>query len=151
MKNDPFTLLVALDNQGSAGGDLYLDDGESYAHEDGQLVWRQFFAQTAEGGLVIAGDDLVSDNLDRTVDQTALEQYSAENAFAKSIAQVRIGKIVVLGSRKPKAVVNDGVPVEFRYEDGVTFDENKEGRASVLTIKNPGAVVVSTWGLYVQY
>ncbi|CAE6475272.1 unnamed protein product [Rhizoctonia solani] len=151
MKNDPFTLLMALDNQGSAGGDLYLDDGESYAHEEGYLVWRQFFAQTADEGLVIAGDDLVSDNLDRTVDQTALEQYSPENAFAKSISQVRIEKIIVLGSKKPKAVLNDGIPLEFTYEAGVTYDQTKEGRASVLTIKNPGAFVVKTWGIYAQY
>ncbi|KDN37171.1 hypothetical protein RSAG8_10303, partial [Rhizoctonia solani AG-8 WAC10335] len=147
MKKDPFTLLMALDNKGSAGGDLYLDDGESYAHEEGYLVWRQFFAQTADEGLVIAGDDLVSDNPDRAVDQTALEQYSPENTFAKSISHVRIEKIVVLGSKKPKVVLNDGVPLEFTYEDGVAFDQNKEGRASVLTIKNPGAVVVKSWGL----
>ncbi|KAF8750413.1 Galactose mutarotase-like [Rhizoctonia solani] len=142
MKNDPFTLLMALDNQGSAGGDLYLDDGESYEHESGSLVWRQFFAQMADGGLVIAGDDLVSENLDRTVDQTALEQYNPENAFAKSIAQVRVERIIILGSKKPKAVLKDRLPLEFTYEAGVTFDQNKDGRASVLTIKNPGAFIV---------
>ncbi|KAF8733635.1 Galactose mutarotase-like, partial [Rhizoctonia solani] len=151
MKNDPFTLLMALDNQGSAGGDLYLDDGESYDHETGSLVWRQFFAQMADGGLVIAGDDLVSENLDRTVDQTALEQYNPENAFAKSIAQVRVERIIILGSKKPKAVLKDRLPLEFTYEAGVTFDQNKDGRASVLTIKNPGAFIVKTWGVYVQY
>ncbi|KAF8729120.1 Galactose mutarotase-like, partial [Rhizoctonia solani] len=151
MKNDPFTLLMALDNQGSAGGDLYLDDGESYEHETGSLVWRQFFAQIADGGLVIAGDDLVNENLDRTVDQTALEQYDPENAFAKSIAPVRVERIIILGSKKPKAVLKDRLPLEFTYEAGVTFDQNKDGRASVLTIKNPGAFIVKTWGVYVQY
>ncbi|KAL5638373.1 hypothetical protein ACGC1H_005151 [Rhizoctonia solani] len=151
MKHDPFTLLMALDNEGSAGGDLYLDDGESYAHEEGHLIWRQFFAQTADTGLVIAGDDLVNDNSDRAVDQTALEQYNPENAFAKSISHVRIEKIVVLGSKRPNVVLNDGVPLEFTYEDGITFDQNKEGRASVLTIKNPGALVAKVWGIYAQY
>ncbi|CUA67040.1 alpha 1,3-glucosidase [Rhizoctonia solani] len=151
MKHDPFTLLMALDNQGSAVGDLYLDDGETYAHEEGYLVWRQFFAQMTDGGLVIAGDDLVSENSDRAVDQTALEQYSPDNAFAKSISHVRVEKIVILGSKKPKAVLSDGVPIGFTYEDGVTFDQKKEGRASVLTIKNPGALVAKAWGVYAQY
>jgi hypothetical protein len=36
MKNDPFTLRVALDGQESARGELYLDDGD--------ILWREFLA-----------------------------------------------------------------------------------------------------------
>jgi len=34
---DPFTLIVALDQGGSAVGSLYLDDGCSYAYEQGSF------------------------------------------------------------------------------------------------------------------
>lgn len=39
---DPFTLLVALDSSNAAQGDLYLDDGRSYAFKRGQYVHRDF-------------------------------------------------------------------------------------------------------------
>lgn len=152
MKYDPFTLLVALDKSGSAAGDLYLDDGDSYAHEQGQFIWRQFFAELSHEGFVMASDDLAEDNLDRAVDQTALERYDHENAFAKDMAKVRIERIVVLGLNKaPKRVLNDGVDVEFTWEEGVPSEGAKEGKASVLVIKNPGLFVVKKWGLFVQY
>lgn len=37
---DPFTLIVALDKDGKASGDLYLDDGHSFAFKRGQYVHR---------------------------------------------------------------------------------------------------------------
>ncbi|KAF8608373.1 glycoside hydrolase family 31 protein [Ceratobasidium sp. AG-I] len=152
MKYDPFTLLVTLDNSGSAGGELYLDDGDSYAHEQGQFVWRQFYAELAQEGLVLASDDLAEDNLDRAVDQAALQRYDQENAFAKDLAKVRVERIVVLGLNKtPKRVLNEGVNVEFSWEEGVPSDGSKEGKASVLLIKNPGLLVVKKWGLFVGF
>ncbi|KAI0706628.1 hypothetical protein C8Q76DRAFT_819052 [Earliella scabrosa] len=47
MKYDPFTLRVALNNEGAARGELYLDDGETYAHQEGKFVWREFAAEKA--------------------------------------------------------------------------------------------------------
>ena len=34
---DPFTLIIALDDKQSASGSLYLDDGRSFAHEQGHF------------------------------------------------------------------------------------------------------------------
>ena len=31
MKSDPYTLVIALDEEGSASGKLYVDDGETFA------------------------------------------------------------------------------------------------------------------------
>ncbi|KAG9077314.1 hypothetical protein FS749_010811 [Ceratobasidium sp. UAMH 11750] len=152
MKYDPFTLLVALDKDGIAGGEVYLDDGESYTHEKGQFLWRQFFAEIGEQGLVLACDDLTEDNLDRAVDQVALESYDPNNTFAKEMANVRVERIVVLGLRKtPKAVMNEGVDVEFTWEAGLPADGKTNGKASVLVIKNPGVLVGKSWGMLVAF
>ncbi len=41
MAKDPFTLIVALDQSGTARGDLYLDDGHSFAFLRGQYAHRE--------------------------------------------------------------------------------------------------------------
>uniref|UniRef100_A0A4W5MYU6 Glucosidase II alpha subunit a n=1 Tax=Hucho hucho TaxID=62062 RepID=A0A4W5MYU6_9TELE len=42
MENDPYTLYVALDSQGNAEGELYIDDGHTFKHEtDKQFIHRR--------------------------------------------------------------------------------------------------------------
>jgi hypothetical protein len=41
MVNDPYTLVVALDEQGKALGDLYIDDGRSFAFTQGHYLHRR--------------------------------------------------------------------------------------------------------------
>lgn len=41
MVNDPYTLVVALDEGGKAEGDLYLDDGHSFAFTKGEYLHRR--------------------------------------------------------------------------------------------------------------
>jgi alpha 1,3-glucosidase len=42
MKNDPYTLIVALDVEKSAKGTLYIDDGESFEYRDGKFLYIEF-------------------------------------------------------------------------------------------------------------
>ena len=42
MMNDPYTLTVAPDAQGSASGSLYIDDGKSYDYRDGKFTYVKF-------------------------------------------------------------------------------------------------------------
>lgn len=41
-KKDPYTLVVALDSKGQAAGDLYVDDGSSFAYKRGVYAHRLF-------------------------------------------------------------------------------------------------------------
>lgn len=39
MQNDPFTLVVALDQSGSASGTVYIDDGKSFDYRTGSFIY----------------------------------------------------------------------------------------------------------------
>merc|ERR1712121_126118 len=42
MHDDPITLVVAPDKEGKASGTLYLDDGQSFAYQQGAKLYMQF-------------------------------------------------------------------------------------------------------------
>jgi len=42
MATDPYTLIVGLDITQKSEGDLYIDDGHSYAFQKGHYVYRKF-------------------------------------------------------------------------------------------------------------
>lgn len=152
MKHDPFTLRVALDASGSARGELYLDDGESYAHEQGQIVWREFNASSQGKGLRLRSVDLVHAFPAEAVDGVELATYDASNAFAESVNRVKVERIVVLGlANKPTSIKsNDGRTLEWEYLEGVAAKGKKEGETSALTIKNPGVLVASDWDIIIS-
>jgi len=146
MKRDPFTLKVALSQSGSARGELYLDDGESYDHREGNFVWREFVAESARKTIKISNKDLAPKNADRAVDGVELTTYNGGNAFANTLNGVRVERIVVLGLKnKPSKATLGNTDLEFTFEDGVAAVGKKEGVASKLTIKNPGAFITSDW------
>ena len=149
MKHDPFTLRIALDKESTARGEVYLDDGVTYDHEGGKLVWRQFLAQKldSEEGIRINSKDLATAKLETT----QLSVYDPKNEYAKSIEDVRVEKIVVLGlaSKPSKITVEGGANLAWEYEDGVASSDRKQATASVLTIKDPRVSIAHDWTIIV--
>jgi len=151
MKRDPFTLKVALNQLGGASGELYLDDGESYDHREGNFIWREFVAESTKKTVKISSKDLASKNPDRAVDGVELATYNGDNAFAGSLGGVRVERIIVLGLKnKPSRVTLGNVDLEFTFEDGVAAVGKKEGLASKLTIKNPVVFVAGDWTVVLE-
>lgn len=156
MKRDPITLRIALDNTGfAARGKLYLDDGESYAYEKGDLIWREFTSQKAgKAGLRIASRDLAAAKPAEAVEGGALAAYDGGNAYAKSVEGVVVERIVVLGlAAEPKSVaLEGGAPLEFEYTKGVAATDKKDTTrmASTLTIKGRGLSVARDWVIVVS-
>ncbi|KAI0048850.1 glycoside hydrolase family 31 protein [Auriscalpium vulgare] len=154
MKNDPFTLRVALDNKSRARGELYLDDGVTFSHKDGQIVWREFVAEKEKKGKTVrlSSRDLAGANTATAVESVALATYDPQNSFARSIGGVRVEKIVVVGLiSKPSSVsVEGGSQLQWEYVAGVAAGEKKEGVASVLTIKDPRVDVASDWAIVIK-
>ena len=152
MKRDPFTLKVALSQSGSASGELYLDDGESYDHREGNFIWREFVAESTKKAVKISSKDLASKNPDRAVDGVDLATYNGGNAFANALNGVRVERIVVLGLKnRPSKVTLGNTDLEYTFEDGVAAVGKKEGVASKLTVKNPVATITSDWTVVLEF
>lgn len=130
MALDPFTLTVAVGKSGEAVGQLYLDDGETFAWEGGEFVHRAF---------EFKGNKLSS---------RPKSEYKAGNAYAQRIKNVGVERVRVLGLAKaPTSVTVGGKEVAFEWEKGAP--KAKEPRATVLTIKNPGVKVVDDWEIVI--
>ncbi|CAG8644407.1 22835_t:CDS:2 [Dentiscutata erythropus] len=80
MHLDPFTLVIALNENGEATGSLYLDDGETYNYEKGYFVYRQF---KFSGGKLASTSLSLLDN--------------DKNIHAHSINSVQVEQIIILG------------------------------------------------------
>ncbi|GJE94653.1 glycoside hydrolase family 31 protein [Phanerochaete sordida] len=151
MRRDPFTLTVALDKAGGARGELYLDDGESYAHEGGALVWREFTAARRGKATHVASADLAAAKPEAAVDGAALALYDKDNAFAAEVRAVRVEKLVVLGlEKKPGSVKLAGSELDWEFVPGVASGASKEGVASQLVVKNPVASITGDWEIVIQ-
>ena len=155
MKLDPFTLRIALDKKGSAKGELYLDDGETFLHQEGQIVWRKFVAEKPERKdkiLCVSSRDLAQEKPGEAVDGVALKSISSSNPFSKSLESVRVERLVIIGlTNKPKAVkVDGGKELEYVYDAGVAAAGKKEGEASVLVVKDPGVAVSKDWVILIE-
>ncbi|GJJ08411.1 hypothetical protein Clacol_002627 [Clathrus columnatus] len=150
MKHDPITLHVALDKSNSAKGELYLDDGETYANLQGDFIWREFTASTSKGTRIIS-KDLASIPGNKAVD-AELTTYIPSNTFAQSVKDVRIERIVVLGlSKKPRQIkLDNGRILDWSFEDGVSAVGKKEGTTSVLTIKDPAVKITQDWVVNIE-
>lgn len=156
MHKDPFTLRIALDRTDAAKGELYLDDGATFAHERGELIWRYFRAAKEVNSLRISNTDVVGvyDGAG-VVDGVVLPPDARDGgAFAKSMEGVRVEKIVVLGlSATPRRVVVEGTgePLSFEWVKGENAFGKKQGVSSMLTIKDPRLSVAKEWVVVVHY
>ncbi|ETS62339.1 alpha-glucosidase ii precursor [Moesziomyces aphidis] len=181
-RTDPFTLIVALDKEGRIGksgasnvlaeGSLYLDDGQTYEFEEGQFAWRRFewTRDTTSGKHVLRSTDesaLKKGDAELVLgDSKQLQAYDESNAYAQSIKEVRVSKVVVLGlEREPKAVHIHGKrvqkddaasAVEWTWKSG-TSASGKGGAftlgastASELVIKDPAVALVSDWTIELE-
>ncbi|XP_076972096.1 neutral alpha-glucosidase AB isoform X1 [Tamandua tetradactyla] len=122
MTNDPITLFVALSLQGTAQGELYLDDGHTFTYQTHhKFLLRQFS---------FSGNTLVSSSAD------------LKGHFETPIW---IERVVIIGAGKPAAVVlqTKGFP-----ESRLSFQHDPE--TSVLILRKPGVNVATDWSIHLR-
>ncbi|XP_050965045.1 neutral alpha-glucosidase AB isoform X2 [Labeo rohita] len=117
MENDPYTLYVALNSQGSAEGELYIDDFHTFNFEKTkQFVHRH---------LSFSASTLSSRNL------------APDSQFSTASW---IEKIVIIGGSQPSSATlknADGTELALEFE----FDST----LAVLTLRKPGVNAVADW------
>lgn len=134
MTGDPFTLWVALNETGSAQGDLYIDDGRSFAFQKGSYLYRHF-----------AFDKGVLTN---TPAQTELSPVSYQHS--KMSVPNTIERIAILGLKQPassyKALFKGALGQNLEVESGPL--SNQPGVPdSALVIRKPNLSVGSNWSV----
>lgn len=126
MWQDPYTLIVAIGRDGSAKGELYSDDGETFAWQEGEIVHSAFNYEKGVLSSRKKGD------------------WKRDNAWAQKIAHVGVERVIILGAKKaPKSVKVGSEEVQFSYE------EAHDGKAGTITIKNPPVKIVDEWDIVI--
>ncbi|PIA14901.1 neutral alpha-glucosidase AB [Coemansia reversa NRRL 1564] len=128
MKQDPFTLHIYVSRAGTATGRLYVDDGETYDYEDGAFIERE---------LAFSNATLVSRPSARTISSVA------RTTFAKSMARVRIERIIITGLRSPTTmatVSEDGKERQIQLGYSGYSADNTE-----CVIRDPAVHINSDW------
>ncbi|RLV90833.1 Glucosidase 2 subunit alpha [Spathaspora sp. JA1] len=122
MVNDPYTLIIALNGDGNAQGDLYVDDGESYAYEKGESLYAKFTSRK-EG---ISSKVVISEQ------------------FAEDIKRITVEKIVVVGLQGEIKTVT----IEQAGEKWKGSSDTKDG---VTSIENPKVKISQDWEIKFDY
>lgn len=125
MIKDPVTLIVALDEHGKAEGELYMDDGHSYAFLQSDYVHRTF---------TYANNKLQSVSL------------STSSAFT---ANIKVEKIIILGVTKNLDVYEEGSMRRIESSLGPLRLEPGAPIAG-LVIKKPELSIDADWTLLVS-
>ncbi|XP_066107837.1 neutral alpha-glucosidase AB isoform X2 [Saccopteryx bilineata] len=122
MKDDPITLFVALSPQGTAQGELFLDDGHTFNYQTRhEFLLRRFS---------FSGNTLVSSSAD------------PKGHFE---TPVWIERVVIIGTGKPAAVV---LQTKGSPESRLSFQHDPE--TSVLILRKPGVNVASDWSIHLR-
>lgn len=138
MRWDPFTLVVVLDGSetgGQAQGELYVDDGESYAFEQGAYIHRNFRYSAAEG--VLMSEDLNS-----------MHAGKDATTYVKTMEKVVVEKIIIVGAPaswkgKSKASVREEGGRQVEAE--MVFQEARDGKAAWAVVKRPAVGIGRNW------
>ena len=125
MVHDPVTLVVAVDAEGHAEGELYIDDGHSFAFRRSQYLHRRF---------TFANNELISTTLNKSTREVAYK------------ADITIEKIILLGI-PDKFDVHDKVSQKrietswgpLRLESGLP--------KKALVLKKPDVSIDEDWTL----
>ncbi|KAI5780831.1 glycosyl hydrolases family 31-domain-containing protein [Geopyxis carbonaria] len=134
MKYDPYTLVVNINNQGVAGGVLYVDDGETFENEKGAYIHRSFIFRQAEG-------TLASGNIHKDPTSAKAKEYFSQ------MKSVRVERVILVGVSDEwlnKATVEVTVGGKT-FETSITVTKGHDGKANVAVVRDPKAPITEDW------
>lgn len=133
MRNDPYTLIITLTSSGTAEGELYVDDGESFDYEVGVYMHRRFS---------FANNKLTSEEM-----AAPAKNEKKRKEYLKGTAGLTVERIVIVGAPvawkevREVGVVEGGVARKVE----MSFSLGNDGRADWAVVRNPGVAVGKDW------
>lgn len=126
MKWDPYTLVIALSKAGTATGEIYVDDGETFDYKTGAYIHRSF--TFADG--VLGSKDIGT-------------KGKATDKYLKTMKSVIIERVIIVGAPKEwaaKTSVKSGKD-EARFE----YHAADGGKAAWAVVKAPKVKIGEDW------
>ncbi|KAI5461534.1 glycosyl hydrolases family 31-domain-containing protein [Mariannaea sp. PMI_226] len=134
MRFDDYTLVVSVSKAGTAGGDLYIDDGDSFDYEQGQYIHRRFS---------------LHNNVLASVDTEGRDTQSIKaGQWLKAMEDVHVDKIILVGA--PASWNQKEVQVESEgqtWSAKVQYHAAKGGRAAFATVGRVGVKIGADWSI----
>ena len=132
MRFDDYTLVVSASKSGSAEGELYADDGDSFDNEKGQYIYRKF---------TLAGNKLSSADAEGR-DAKAIKA----GKWLTAMQEVYVDRIIVVGApsswnKKEVDIESDGRSWKVKVE----YHAAEKGRAAFAVVGRVGARIGQDW------
>lgn len=136
MRFDDYTLVVSVSKAGTAEGELYVDDGDSFDYEQGQYIHRQFS---------LSGNTLHSSEAEGR-DTKSIKPGD----WLKAMGEVYVDKIIVVGApsswdRKEVQITSEGKS----WSAKVQYNKVENGRAAFAVVGRVGARIGQDWSIEV--
>lgn len=134
MKWDPYTLVLVLGKSGSATGELYVDDGETFDFESGAYIHRAF--EYSSSSNTLSSKDIGT-------------KGKLTDKYLKSMVNVVVEKVIIVGapsawaSKRNVEVEQDGKKVQVSLE----FHAAEGGKAAWAVAKNPKVKIGADWSV----
>lgn len=120
--NDPFTLFVALDENGGASGTLYVDDYSTFSYQKGASLLRTFVCQ----------------------DMTLTSRAANENTIA---TKAWVERVVIMGAKT--VAPSSCMVLDERTGNRKNLEFEHEG--NVITVKRPGVNIGNDFTLSCKF
>eukprot|EP00475_Leptophrys_vorax_P017022 TRINITY_DN23539_c0_g5_i1.p1 TRINITY_DN23539_c0_g5~~TRINITY_DN23539_c0_g5_i1.p1 ORF type:complete len:429 (-),score=-0.63 TRINITY_DN23539_c0_g5_i1:246-1418(-) len=142
MELDPYTLVVALNSTGGAEGELYIDDGRSFAFQQGAFHHRRF----------VFADGTLRSTMHEA--EAAAAAAAARGELKRAAFETRcvVERIVLFGvpkgvmEGKRRSAVVDGTRIQLEEEVGPAW--LRPGvPSSVLVVRAPRVPISSDWSI----
>ncbi|PFH60093.1 hypothetical protein XA68_11481 [Ophiocordyceps unilateralis] len=134
MRFDDYTLVVTVSKSGTAEGELYVDDGDTFDFEKGQYIHRKFR---------LSGDELSS------VDAEGRDAKAIKaGTWLKKMDDVYVDKIVIVGApakwkRKEVRMESEGRKWTVKAE----YHGAEKGRGAFLVLGRVGGRIGRDWSI----
>ncbi|PMD37198.1 glycoside hydrolase family 31 protein [Hyaloscypha variabilis F] len=126
MKWDPYTLVLVLGKEGTAKGELYFDDGETFDYQQGAYVHREF--EFKDG--VLSSSDIGT-------------KGKLTDKYLKSVKSIGVEKILIVGA--PKAWEGKSSVKVGSGEAALEWHAEEGNKAAWAVVRAPKVAIGEDW------